>query len=165
MASMTDGALQTAEQIVLDGANGVTSAPRQHFPDAGLSAGIAAVALVIALLTLRRRRGTALILGALLVAAVPGAVHVLVMRADAPLKRGGLTTTVTGTLTELQARAPWPGAGVQVVREDDDVLFPLTRYAVPTRASSAGVMLEVRGSALAAQCREEAGRQICGAGP
>ncbi len=145
---------------MLDGANGVSGAPRQHFPDAAVAGGVAGLAFVLTVLLLRKR--TSWIFAVMLLGAVPGAWLVLGARADAPLQRAALAVAVEGTISQIETAAPWPGT--KVVREDDDVLFPLTRYAVPTRGDTSGVELEVRGSSLSAQCREEAGRKICGAG-
>ncbi len=144
---------------MLDGANAVTGAPRAHFPDALLSGGIAAIAFIAALFLWRKR--PAWIWALLAMAALPGLWVVVAVRADGPVQRLALASTIEGTLSELQSHTP----NARIVREDDDVLFPLTRYAAPTRHGRTGPELEVRGSALKAQCREELGRVICGAGP
>lgn len=152
--------LVTSESILIDGANGVTSAPRAHFPHAGIFIAIALVVAVIFRVVKRPR-----ILFALLAAgALPGAVHVLVLRGDAPLRRGGMAEAVRVTLRDLQNRVPWPGSKVSVVREDDDVLFPLGRYALPSR-NTGPVELELRSGVLGQVCRAEAQRVICGGGP
>lgn len=155
--------LSTPESIVIDGANGVTREAREHFPSAGPALAVAVVALVIAAVVVRRGpRWLAAVV--LVLAALPGLSHVLALRADAPLGRGAVAGTIAGTLAELQARAPWPR--VTLVREDDDVMFPLTRYAVPGRAPvDGGVELETRGAKLGEPCRVEGARVICGAGP
>jgi len=63
----------------------------------------------------------------------------------------------------------WPRTSAQVVREDDDVLFPVGRYALPSRPplGDAGVHLELRGPSLAPDCRtdEASGHRVCGSGP
>lgn len=163
---MEPSTLSTAESIVLDGANGVTRAPHEHFPSAGLSGGLFLIAALVTAVLLRR--GPRWPLGALLaLAAVPGLIHVLVLRADAPASRGAMADTISRTLGELRARAPWPQSRVVIAREDDDVLFPLTRYAVPGRLAPTGpaIELETRGSLLGQPCRTEGARVICGAGP
>ena len=62
-------------------------------------------------------------------------------------------------------RTGWPEP-VAVVRDDDDVLFPLGRYAIPTRtALDAGVhTIELRGTRLSVTCRGYA-PIICGDAP
>jgi hypothetical protein len=161
---VTSNSLDTPESIVLDGANGVTRAPREHFPDASLSLGLAMAALVAG--AVLARRGPKWVVAAVLViAALPGLAQVLMSRADAPAQRAELGRLVTQSLTEVQQHSPWPG--VRFVREDDDVMFPIGRYAVPGRIVPAdgGVELETRGSLLGQPCREEGSRVVCGAGP
>lgn len=159
--------LETVESIIIDGANGISGAPRAHFPDAilALVLAVAAGAMSLGLLRLGRRGP---VLALLLVAAVPGLWALVVRRADAPAKRSAAAVTIVSTLKELEARAPWPGVAVHVVREDDDVLFPLGRYALPGRPPSSGPSIEVelRGTLLGQGCREDISshRVVCGAG-
>jgi hypothetical protein len=159
--------LRTAESVVLDGANGVSAEPRQHFPHAWSGGAITGLALVLTLLMLRLRARVWMIAVGLLCAAVPGGVIALAVRADAPLKRPALASEVRGALVELQARAPWRGGHVRLMREDDDVLFPLGRYAIPTRpeANPPSIDLELRGGSLKAQCRWEGRHLVCGGDP
>lgn len=158
--------LATSESILIDGANGVTSAPRAHFPLGGLWLGLAIVVAVAA----RWVKKPTLAVAFLIAGGLPGLVHVLVLRADAPLARGAMTASIGTTLGELQTRVPWPASQVVVVREDDDVLFPIGRYALPSRSSraesrDAGVIeLELRGGPLGSACRQDAQRVTCGAG-
>lgn len=159
---MEPQSLETPESLVLDGANGVTRAPHQHFPDASLALGLALIAIVLGAVIARRGPKWVLV-AALAIAAGPGLVQVLVVRADSPVHRGELSRLISSTLDDVKSRAPWPGA--TLVREDDDVMFPITRYAVPGRAPATGVQLESRGSQLGQPCRAEGDRQICGAGP
>lgn len=159
-----DCTLVSPEAIVIDGANGVTQAPRQHFPDAMVEGGVAVFAVLVALV-LRRfaARAVPLVLVAL---AVPGFLHVFVWRGDAPGKRGELSREVSETMVEFARVAPWPAARVNVVYEEDDVLFPLLRYARPTReAADGGVALEVIGTNLQMTCVEKPGRIVCGDTP
>lgn len=163
MTDVDAATLDSAESIIIDGANGVTHAPRQHFPDMGWSWVFFALAIIA---TLSRRRNARWLLPAMLLAATgPGLLQVLVLRADAPLRRGALAKQVEGTLTEIERVAKWPKP-VHVGRDDDDVLFPLGRYAVPTRTESGpGVQeLELRGTVLSARCRGEQ-PAICGEAP
>jgi hypothetical protein len=160
-------ALARAESILLDGANSVSGQPRQGFPGASLSSGVAVVMLVAALVLLRRRRPRWLLAVLLLAAAVPGAVCVLTLRGDAPHRRGALAATLTTTLARVEQAAPWPGPPVQVVHEDDDVLFPLGRYALPARPppSTPATQLELRGGVLDVACATAGERVVCGAAP
>jgi len=159
--------LGTVESILIDGANGISGAPRAHFPQATASLGLSLAAFALALGLLWKRRRVA-VLGLLLLAAAPGLWALLVLRADAPAKRPGLAATISSTLSELEARGAWPGSAVQVVREDDDVLFPLGRYAIPGRPprSVPQVELELRGPLLGQGCQQVAStrRVVCGAG-
>lgn len=160
--------LSTPESIVLDGANSVTGAPRQHFPDAPLSLGLAAVVLIATFVALRTRWARVVVPVLLLVAAVPGLSAVLFLRADAPGRRAPLTALVRVGVNDLQRVARWPDQAVRVTRDDDDVLFPLARYAWPSRpvALDGGVEVELRGSSLMTACRHDAvvGRTVCGVG-
>lgn len=143
--------LASPEAIVLDGANGVGGAPRRGFPDAGLTSAISVAAVVAAVFLLRRSQKALAI--ALLLAAVPGALCVLLLRADAPLSRPALAREVSEAIQRVKARAPWPGV-VEVTHEDDDVLFPIGRYAVPSRppAAPGALQLELRGDGLDVTC-------------
>ena len=160
--------LGTAESILIDGANGMSGAPRQHFPEARVSAGLALLAALLFLVLLRRHRRGA-VLGLLVAGALPGLYCLVVLRGDAPTRRPALAAAIGATLTGLEARAPWPSAKVRVVREDDDVLFPLGRYALPERRTDEGpaVELELRGALLGQGCHEDeaTGHVVCGAGP
>ncbi len=161
--SPSTSALATPEAVLLDGANGVTNAPRQHFPDATLMLAIAATAAVAT----RWRRKPALVAALLLGASIPGFVHVLALRGDAPLERPRAAAVIRTTLSELQARAPWPRTPVRVVHEEDDVLFPLGRYAVPGRLEPLGpaVELELGLGPLGTTCVEQPPRVVCGGRP
>ncbi|MDP3505301.1 MAG: hypothetical protein Q8S33_33490 [Myxococcales bacterium] len=158
--------LSTHESIVIDGANSVGGAPRQHFPDAALSLALGAVVFLASLIVLRTKRFRPALLAALLFASVPGGIAVFALRADAPVQRRGLAEAVTSSLADVQRVAPWPQQPAQVVLDDGDVLFPLGRYAWPNRPD-AGVEVELRGSVLRSNCaRDEAsGHVVCGARP
>jgi hypothetical protein len=156
-----DCTLGSPEAIVIDGANGVTQAPRQHFPHANREFAIALGALLVAL-ALRKyaMRWVPLVLVA---AAIPGFLHVFVWRGDAPGKRSELSREVNETMVEFSRVAPWPSARVNVVYEEDDVLFPLLRYARPTREKfDGGIPLEVIGTNLQMTCTEKPDRIVCG---
>jgi hypothetical protein len=149
--------LATGQSILIDGANGVTSAPRAHFPHGALWLGLA---LVVALIVRVVKRP--LVLLALLIAgALPGFAHLLVLRADAPLRRAALARSIESRLQDLQRHVPWPESQVSVVREDD-ALFPLGRYALPSRTSGP-LELELREGEGA--CRKTEQRVICGGAP
>lgn len=152
--------LATSESILIDGANGVTSAPRAHCPHAGVWL---AVAIVVAVVVRLARRPvvavTLLVLGSL-----PGLVHVLALRADSPIRRGAMSDSIKVTLGDLQTRVPWPQSQVTVVREEDDVLFPLGRYALPSRTGGP-LELVIGAGPLGQACRQEGLRVTCGAPP
>ena len=141
----------------------MTTAPRQHFPEGTwFLVGAVVIALVV-----RFMKKPAVVVALLALAAIPGFVHVLAFRADAPAKRWASTEPIARTLNELHAKAPWPVTPVKVVREDDE-LFPLGRYAFPNRVDVIGtpLELELRGGVIGAQaCREEHVRIICGSAP
>lgn len=151
--------LATSESILIDGANGVTSAPRAHFPHGGLWLSVAFIVVVVARLLKR----PALTVVLLLLAAVPGLIHVIALRGDAPVQRGALADSIASTLGSMQTQLAWPKREVSVVREDD-LLFPLGRYALPNRTVGP-LEVELRNGPLGQGCREEAQRVICGAGP
>ncbi len=154
-------ALTSNELVVLDGANGVTQAPRLQFPDAAPALMVAFVALVITSWVIRKRpswvnKALPLVLA---LAAIPGMIGVFVLRADAPLNRPALARAIEAAIGEIKANAPWPQP-INVVHEDDDVLSPIARYAIPTRAAQ-GLELEIRGSKLEAVCRNVSNRVMC----
>lgn len=133
---------------------------------------VAGVAMALALGVLRtqaagRARGW-LLAGLLTLGALPGLWQVLTQRADAPPSRGELAGEVREAVAAVQAEVGWPRTRARVVREDDDVLFPVGRYALPSRPPlDAGVLLELRGPSLRAACRTEeaTGHRVCGSGP
>jgi hypothetical protein len=153
-------ALVTSESILIDGANGVTSAPRAHFPQAGLWLAVAIVVAVVVRLVRRPVVAVAL----LALGSLPGLVHVLALRADSPIKRGAMTDSIKVTLGDLQTRVPWPQSQVTVVREEDDVLFPLGRYALPSRTGGP-LELVIGAGPLGQVCSHEGQRVTCGGAP
>lgn len=156
-------ALNSQGSILIDGANGVTTAPRAHFPQASWWL---VVAVIVAVVT-RVVKRPAVVAALLVVAAVPGFVHVLALRADAPLQRPAMTEAIGVTLRDLQQRVPWPAQQVKVVREEDDVLFPLGRYALPSRpeVSGAALELELGAGPFGQVCRQQEQRVTCGVVP
>lgn len=154
-----EAALSTTESILIDGANGVTSAPRAHFPEATVWLIVAVVVAVI----VRFVKHPGVVVALLAIGAIPGLVHVLALRSDAPFKRGESAAAISSTVGSLQVLVPWPQSQVSVVREDD-VLFPLARYALPSRTTGP-VELELRDGPLGPTCRNEGQRVVCGAGP
>lgn len=159
------GALETSEGILLDGANSVSGQSRAGFPNGLLFSGLALAAFCAALVLLRRGRPKVVSL-VLLAAAIPGAVFVLALRADALHRRGELAASVSRAVAEVQREAPWPSTAVQMTHEDDDVVFPIGRYALPSRPEvSPSVRLELRGGSLSFACRRAEDRVICGAPP
>ena len=160
--------LSTPEAIVLDGANSVSGAPRAHFPEAALSLSLAGLALLVTVVAVRTKRAALVVPVMLGLAALPGLYAVAVQRADAPTKRAALTALVKVGVNDLKNQAAWPQASMQVVRDDDDVLFPLARYAWPSRPTvDGGVAIELRGSALMTACHRDvtSNHVVCGIGP
>lgn len=157
--------LATNEEVLIHGANAVGGAPRDHFPAAGAGAVYAVLALVIAAVAWRREGGRRVLGVLLLLAAAPGLVAVLALRADAPLNRGELAREVTGTLDQLTAQAGWPAHPVTVAGETDDVLFPLLRYALPGRPDGDAGTLRIQGEALRATCERVGDAVVCGVAP
>lgn len=156
-------ALNSPGSILIDGANGVTTAPRAHFPQAGLWLAVAVIVAVV----VRVVKRPAVVAVLLVLGALPGLVHVLALRADAPLQRPAMTEAIGVTLGDLQQRVPWPQRQVKVVREEDDVLFPLGRYALPSRpeVSGAATELELGAGPLGQVCRQREERVSCGVLP
>jgi hypothetical protein len=158
-------ALASNESIVIDGANSVSGAPGHQFAHAGLSLGAALLALVFAVFVLRRAWVSRLLATCLALAALPGLVCVLVLRADAPTRRPALARAVTSTLEVLAPHTRWPANPVTVSGEDDGVLFPLLRYALPSRPSRSEEQLEVHGSSLDLRCARTAAKITCESPP
>ena len=155
-------ALITTESILIDGANGVTAASRAHFPEGGVFLVVAVVVAVLARVVKR----AAVVVAVLLIGALPGLVQVLALRADAPFKRGAMTDSIGVTLSDLQRRAPWPSSQAQVIHEEDDVLFPLGRYALPSRpVVDGGIAVELLAGPVGQPCRLEGPLVTCGARP
>jgi hypothetical protein len=157
--------LVTAESIVIDGANGVTGAPRAGFPHSTLGIGFAVLALAVTVLFVRRRWPTWVLLAVMVGASVPGLTHVVIDRDDAVFKRAGLADRISQSLADLQQTAPWPRVTVNVERDDGDVLSPLARYAWPTRTTDGGLHLELRGTALGTGCKTRGQFVACGSAP
>jgi hypothetical protein len=163
-----DSALTTPESVVLDGANGVSLEPRQHFPQGPLSLAFGALTLVVVLLVFRLKRSRGAVAGLLLGTALPGLWLVVATRADAPLRRVAMTAPLRSSLAEVMSKVPWPRTPVTVLAEEDDVLFPLVRYALPTRPRlDAGALeLEVRGHSLPLRCQAVVEQRLrCESGP
>lgn len=158
--------LDTTESIVLDGANGVTRAPRAQFPLGGELLVLALVAGVALRFSRVGHRRTLLGLSMAL-AAIPGWIHVLGKRADAPVRRFATAGRVEHTLSDLKQRLDWPRRSWKMVHEEDDVLFPLGRYALPSRPASSGLSrnVELWHGPLGEACREEAFTVVCGVRP
>lgn len=163
---MSSEGLSTTEALVIDGANGVTRAPRLGFPDAGWQLALGVVVLLAALVVGRTRLGSrrAVLAAVLLAGAGLGLVHVAVLRADAPLARWQAASPIVDSMESLARVTPWP-APIAFSREDDDVTFPLTRYAAPTRAAGTpAVTLDVRGTTFPVTCLA-AGTSVTCEGP
>lgn len=166
---MADHPLATPESILIDGPNGVTGAPRAGFPERAPSLGLGLVVALLVALLLRTRAPRGLLVVLLAMGAGPGLVA-LSLRADAPHRRGALAAVVSAGLSDLARVAPGPVAPVTLVRDDADVLFPLSRYTWPSRpVEDAGTSLHIdlRGPSLTTACRAslESPVIVCGVGP
>lgn len=161
LARLDEKRLSTAESVVLDGANAVTHAPRMHFPQGGPFVAFAVIVVVVAraLFTRGPKWALPVLLG---IAALPGLYEVLVARPDAPMHRAEMTAEIASTLGAMQRLAPWPGSVAG--EEDDDVLFPLSRYAIPGRKPLGvpGPILETHGSKLDVPCTVDGRHVRCG---
>jgi hypothetical protein len=156
--------LSTTESIVIDGANGITHATREGFPDAPVSLGVFVLGVLAAAALLRRApKWVPLVLG---LAALPGLFHVVWARADAPPHRAATAGTVDASLSAITGIVKWPTEKILVTREDDGVTFPLSRYAVPSRPPvSDALQLEVKDTTLPLWCSKTAAVVSCGAPP
>jgi hypothetical protein len=157
--------LTTTEALVIDGPNGVTRASREQFPDAGLSAAVAVTGVLLGAVLVRRAPRWLPLLAAL--PATLGLWEVWVHRLDAPAHRAVPAEVLADSVATLRSAAPWPLVPVEVVKEGDDVTFPLSRYAVPERSAKGALLrLEVDGRTLPLSCRDEpGGRVVCGGPP
>jgi hypothetical protein len=92
-------------QVIVDGANGVTQAPRLVRLIAWWQWAIALIVLTVGVLARTRvtLRAWLLVLGA--IAYVPGYVQVFVLRADAPMSQARLESTVKALQSAYVARA------------------------------------------------------------
>lgn len=153
-------ALARAEAILLDGANSVSGQPRAGFSAAVASSAVAVVAGIVVFAWLRGRRPRWLLAALAVVAAAPGAWCVLALRGDAPLKRPAMAARIESSLGTLERQAPWPATPVAIVHEDDDVLFPLGRYAWPSRPAlhAPSARIELRGASLDVECAPDLAR-------
>lgn len=93
--------LGTLWQILLDGANGVTQAPRlcATLEPSALGAALVTLAAVAAAATFGRRRTavTTVMVALLALSYVPGWIHLLRLRADRPAVQRALSREVTAT--------------------------------------------------------------------
>jgi hypothetical protein len=106
MGWQTSGTIMaTIQQVIVDGANGVTQAPRLVTFIAWWQWAMALIVLAVGVLARTRvaLRPGLLIVGA--IAYVPGYVQVFVMRADAPASQARLESTVKTLQSAYVARA------------------------------------------------------------
>ena len=153
--------LATSDGILLDGANSVCGASRDHFPHHIRDAGLAFMALVALVFAGRvvafgraaryqdksreicssRPSGAAtsraLVLAPLLLAAgaVPGLWALLQLRADAPSERVHLANALRTALGPLLASGASPLRPAHLARNDDGPFAPLFFYAHPVHTT------------------------------
>jgi hypothetical protein len=158
---------ETAEAVVVDGANGACG-PSPSPPLGAALAFAALVALVAALVALRpRRRVAALVLGLALVgAAAPGMRALLGRRGDAPERAGATAAAVARLAAALDGFAARHGRCVEVVREAGDAATPIARLALaPRRSCAAPAPIVLEAGALGGVCAEEGSGLRCGPRP
>ncbi len=79
-----------------------------------------------------------------------------------------MATIIEAQVDDFKTQLPWPTSPVFFVREEDDVLFPLGRYAWPSRPKPQGnpvQEVELGWGPFGQRCRQREGRTFCGAGP
>jgi hypothetical protein len=130
LASPSRACLDTSDAILLDGANSVCGASREHFPNVWRD-GALALAVAIALVVLRRRQLREVLALVLVAAALPGLRAILEARADAPAQRPWLAADVHDALGPLLESSSSPATPARLVRNDDGPFAPLFFYAHP----------------------------------
>jgi hypothetical protein len=164
--------LTEVDAVLLDGANAVCGASREHFPSSLRDGGLGLVGLVLLTLALRRGRRELVAL-ALLVGAAPGLLAVLATRADAPAHRDATAAELRDALEPLTEDHASPSTHARLARNDDGPFAPLFFYAHPRHTlpsdGDAGTqeIVEVREGPLRHGCDRDLGTKalVCGAGP
>jgi hypothetical protein len=164
--------LGDTDAILLDGANSVCGASRQHFPSAARDGALAVAGALLVAATLRKGR-TELLAFALVVAAAPGLLAVMGARADAPGRRAETAADLTEALDPLMADPAPPSTQVRLARNDDGPYAPLFFYAHPRHTlpgdGDAGTqeIVEVREGPLRHGCDRKLDTKalVCGEGP
>ena len=129
-ATPSRACLDTSDAILLDGANSVCGASREHFPNAWRD-GLLAIGVTVALVLLRRRRLREVLAVVLVATALPGLRAILEARADAPSQRKWLAADLHDALDPLLEAPSSPATPARLVRNDDGPFAPLFFYAHP----------------------------------
>jgi hypothetical protein len=161
--------LEDVDAILLDGANAVCGASRQHFPSAARDTGLALAGALLLAAALRKGRAE-LVAFALVVAAMPGLLAVMGPRADAPAHRAETAGELVQALDPLTESAAPPSAQARLARNDDGPFAPLFFYAHPRHTlpadGDAGTqeIIEVREGALRHGCDRDIATKalVCG---
>lgn len=162
--------LETTDAVVLDGANGVCHGSRMEAGDAlGVGAlGVAMLALAsLVWFTgrggLARARHVALAL-TLILAALPGAYSIALVRADRPrnVRRAGREVAALHDAVRAFGRAH---GCAEVAVSECTACGEIVRLALAELRCDAPAPIELRGDALASGCAEESGRLVCGVMP
>lgn len=165
---MRDGdCLATGEALLVDGANGVCRDLRLDAPSGhvGHLAALVLAALIVAgwlsasRVATRARRAVVVAIGVL--AAIPGAHALLVLRADRPTERAETARASTALHDRIRDFAQRNGCA-RVEIEGCPECMPAARLALAGLRCDAPVRVELREGALDARCDERAGTLVCG---
>lgn len=165
MCAVSDRCAESAEGVVVDGANGACGPPPR--PGVGaVAAFLAVLAVAAAIVALRPRRGVAALVLALAIggAAAPGMRALLETRGDAPERAGSTAATIARLAGALDGFAARHGRCVEVVREAGDAATPIARLALaPRRSCAQPAPIVLEAGALGGVCVEEGGGGLrCG---
>ncbi len=164
--------LTEVDAVLLDGANAVCGASREHFPSSLRDGALALAGSLLLAHALRRGRHELAAL-ALVLAAAPGLFAVFATRADAPARRADTARDLREALAPLTEDQATPSTEVRLARNDDGPFAPLFFYAHPRHTlpsdGDAGTqeIVEVREGSLRHGCDRDLGTKalVCGAGP
>jgi hypothetical protein len=163
--------LADVDAVLLDGANAVCGASREHFPSALRDGGLALLG-AFAIAAALRKGHRELVAAALVIAAAPGLLAVVASRADAPAHRGASAAELRDALEPLVEDHTPPSQEARLARNDDGPFAPLFFYAHPRHTlpsdGDAGTqeIIEVREGPLRHGCDRDLQSKalVCGAG-
>ena len=162
--------LETTDAVVLDGGSGVCHGNRMEAGDPlGVGAlGVLALAVVsLAWLTgrggLARARHVALA-ATLVLAALPGALSLVLVRADRPRNARRAAREVAALDDAVRDFGRAHGCA-EVVASECTACGAIVELALVDLRCEAPAPIELRGDAIASGCAEEGGRLVCGVMP